>query len=320
VTAALNHEGLLEFFIIDNFGNLSRGWQIARDGGWEAGLSLAPYSAKNITVAPNDDGHLELFYVGTDNNVYHMWETEAAGPNVPLPTWSGQKAMSPYSAKQISPVVNAPGEMQIFYVGTNNKLYYNTQTGPDGGEENNHWVGETLLSNTQIQEVIAVANSQGNPMLFYRRMDNAIYYNFSLSSKGETKFSPYLALQLVAVLNSQKLIEIFYVGTNNLLYFNRQTSANDSGAWLGETQLLGVQARQVAAVMDSNGVLEVFFTDMNNNLFNTWETMTDKWAAPRAFKTSQALQMTAVANHDGHLELIYIGTNGVLYHNWQVPV
>jgi hypothetical protein len=322
VAAALNNEGLLEFFLLDNSGNLNRGWQIQVNGGWGPGVSMAPYSARQITLAANQDGHLELFYPGTDanQNLYHIWETATAGPEVPLPAWSSQKQIASDSADQISALISAGGEMQIFYVGTNNKLYYNVQTGPNGGEGNNHWKGEKSLSNTKILEVTAVADSKGNPVLFYRGKDNGIYYNVSPFNNGEARFAPYLALQLIAVLNSQKLIEIFYVGTNNLLYFNRQTNPNDTGAWLGETQLLGVQARQVAVAMDSNGVLEVFFTDMNNNLFHTWETATDKWAPAQSFQNSKALQMTAVANQDGHLELFYIGTNGVLYHTWQVPM
>jgi len=325
VTAALNHDGLLEVFFLDTLNNINRTWQIAQNGGWGTGLSLSPTSAKQITVAANDDGHLETFYVGTDSHsqIYHNWETEPASSNNPLPAWSGQKAMSSDSAKQISAVLTGAAKMQIFYVGTNNKLYYNIQTGPDGGEGNNYWVGEKLLSKTQILEVIPITSFQGLPTVFYRGLDNALYYNVFLASGtwgGETRFGPYYAVQMAAVLNSQKLIEIFYVGTNNLLYFNRQTSANDSGAWLGETSLRGVQAKQVAAAMDSNGVLEVFFTDLNDKLFHTWETATDTWAAPVNFQTNAAVQMTVVPNQDGHLELIYIGTNGNLLHNWQVPV
>jgi hypothetical protein len=47
--------------------------------------SLKHNSAKQICVGQNQDGRLEIFYVGTNDRIYHNWQTTPNGNN-----WNGE--------------------------------------------------------------------------------------------------------------------------------------------------------------------------------------------------------------------------------------
>jgi ferric iron reductase protein FhuF len=101
----------------------------------QAHAQSTAHSAKQITAAQNQDGRLEIFYVGTNNKIYHNWQVK------PNSDWSGESALGG-SAKQITAAQNQDGRLEIFYVGTNNKIYHNWQVKP-----NSDWSGEALLNN-----------------------------------------------------------------------------------------------------------------------------------------------------------------------------
>ncbi len=68
-------------------------------------------SAKYIAVARDQDGRLEIFYVGTNSKIYHNWQT------VPNGGWHGEEALGG-SGQQIASARNQDGRLEIFYVGT----------------------------------------------------------------------------------------------------------------------------------------------------------------------------------------------------------
>lgn len=79
-------DGALHLFMIDP----SRDVQEEAQNGAGGGYSFRPYLASRdlatIQAATNQDGRLEVFGVGTDYNVYHVWQTAPGGAWRPLPT------------------------------------------------------------------------------------------------------------------------------------------------------------------------------------------------------------------------------------------
>ncbi len=94
---------------------------------WGVG-SLFGGSAKQIAVGRNIDGHLEVFYVGIDNYLYHRRQT-APMDNL----WFAETRFPNDSATQVAVGSNADGRLEIFYVWTNSHLYHSWQTTPNGG-------------------------------------------------------------------------------------------------------------------------------------------------------------------------------------------
>ncbi len=266
-------------------------------------------SAEQIAVGQNEDGHLEVFYVGTNNNLYHRWQLVPGGL-----VWSAETQFPGDSAKQIAVGRNDDGRLEIFYVGTNNNLYHNWQTTPNGP-----WAGETPFP-ASAQQVAVGSNADGRLEVFYVGTNNVLYHNWQTTPGGnwavETAFPGNSAQQVVVGGNTNGELEIFYVGTDNNLYHNWQIAPN---AWAGENQLSGASANYIAWGRNLDGRQEVFYVGTNSNLYHNWEVAPGSgWNGEVAFSGDSAAQIAVGQNGDGRLEIFYVGTNGNLYHNYQL--
>jgi len=270
-------------------------------------------SANQIAAGRNADGQLEVFYVGTNSDLYRNTQTQANGL-----IWGGETAFSGDSAKQIAAAINKNGVLEIFYVGTNNDLYHNMQTAPNSGT----WVGETHFPGTSAQQVVVGTNANGLLEIFYVGTNNDLYHNRQLTPGGqwggEVRFANDSAKQIAVAQNKDGRLEIFYVGTNNDLYHNWQTQP-DSTTWNGETHFQGDSAKQVAAARNADGRLEIFYVGTNNDLYHNWQTVAGSsvWFGETHFPNDSAQQVVVGTNSDGRLEIFYVGTNNEVYHNWQ---
>jgi hypothetical protein len=150
--------------------------------------------------------------------------------------WAGETWFRGNSAKQVAVGRNADGRLEIFYVGTNNDLYHNHQTVPNG----NGWAGETHFANNSAKQVAVGQNQDGRLEIFYVGTNNDLYHNWQTAPNselwaGETHIADNSAQQIAVGRNTDGTLEIFYVGTNVGLYRNRQSAAN-SLTWNGETR------------------------------------------------------------------------------------
>ena len=74
------------------------------------------------TVTSNADGRLEVFVRGTDNNLYHKWQTSPGGAWTP--NWA---SLSGVLDGNIGTGRNADGRLEAFVRGTDNNLYHKWQ-------------------------------------------------------------------------------------------------------------------------------------------------------------------------------------------------
>jgi hypothetical protein len=269
-------------------------------------------SAQQIAVGQDADGHLEVFYVGTNNYLYHRWQMS---PNSLV--WSDETRFPSDSATQVAVGRNKDGRLEIFYVGTNNDLYHNWQVAPNGT-----WAGESRLSNASANQVAVGSNADGHLEVFYVGTNGKLYHNWQVTPgsstwAGETQFPGDSAQQVVVGGNTSGELEIFYVGTNNYLYHNWQVAPN--GPWAGENRLSNASAKSIAWGRNSDGRQEVFYVGTNNNLYHNWQVVAGGgWNGEVAFAGDSAQQIAVAQNADGRLEIFYVGTNYNLYHNYQV--
>jgi hypothetical protein len=85
----------------------------------------------------NSDGRLQVFVVGTNNQLYYKTQS-SPNSNTWSPAWTslggGIKAdTSPAVAR------NSDGRLQVFVVGTNNALFYKTQSSPNSNTWSSAW-------------------------------------------------------------------------------------------------------------------------------------------------------------------------------------
>ena len=71
----------------------------------------------------NEDGRLELFVVGANNQLYHKWQTSPSSSS----SWSNYKSLSGIVRANTSPEVgtNSDGRLEVFVIGTDNAPHHN---------------------------------------------------------------------------------------------------------------------------------------------------------------------------------------------------
>ncbi len=89
VTVGSNQDGRQEIFAVGSDGNVWQIWQTAPNGGWSnwGKLSQLPVGIRpsdRITVGSNTDGRQELFLMGEDDALWHIWQQ---APNAGWTSW-----------------------------------------------------------------------------------------------------------------------------------------------------------------------------------------------------------------------------------------
>jgi hypothetical protein len=132
-----NQDGRLEVFAIGNnvLGNsdVTHDWQDSPGTtNWAGFSSLGnpPPGTVSPQVVSNQDGRLEVFGIGTDNSLYHIWQT---APNNGWSGWGSLGVPGPGTDFLLGIANNQDGRIEIFAVGTDGNLWHIWQTAPNNG-------------------------------------------------------------------------------------------------------------------------------------------------------------------------------------------
>jgi len=243
---ALNKDGRLELFYIDQNNNLTHIFQTVVPkltpntwNQWSAPTQFG-VTAKTITAGRNSDGRLEIFFTGTDKTLYHDWQTTPAtlpndtvppSPNNPV-RWNGATTLGKkIKAQQVAIGQNKDGRLEAFYVGDNNDLYHVYQTQvitPPVTESASLWSAQSRISKISAKQVTAVADQAGILYALYvglkNKADIAHQLKAPIVAQPQTLNQwnsggsfPQSAKQIVAANNADGRPEFFCVGTNNQL-------------------------------------------------------------------------------------------------------
>jgi hypothetical protein len=79
-------------------------------------------NVKQIAVATNPDGRMEVFAVSSDDRVLHLWQSTPGT----YAAWANLAG----SARQIALGTNADGSLDLFAVGTDGAVYDDQQASP----------------------------------------------------------------------------------------------------------------------------------------------------------------------------------------------
>jgi hypothetical protein len=153
-------------------------------------ISINLCFSRDPIVIENDDGRLQAFVVGTNNQLYYKTQTAADSS-----TWTGWTSLGGGIKADTSPSVprNSDGRLQVFVGATNNQLYYKTQTSAGGSTWSSSWtsLGGGLRSNT---DPIVIANSDGRLQVFVVGTNNQLYYKTQASAGSSTWSSSWISL------------------------------------------------------------------------------------------------------------------------------
>jgi len=135
---AAGADGCLDVFIVSQEAMLWHIRQTAPNEGWSdwvahgtpSGVSFG--SDSTPAVACSADGRLELFVVGNDEALWHMWQT---APNGGWSGWKSHDAPSLTKLQRLRPAVgsSADGRLELFAVGGDDALWHLRQIAPNDG-------------------------------------------------------------------------------------------------------------------------------------------------------------------------------------------
>ena len=280
--------------------------------------------ATAMSLGRNADGRLELFYTGLNDFVmYHKWQTQIGGSwngnGVPLGTTSNK-------GLRVASILNASNRLEVFYVGTNNRIYRTVQSASGG------WSAEQDMGGAGFYLAVA-KNKNGTLELFYIGTNNVLYHNYqntngSWSGEQLLGTATNKAQQLAVGTNTSGRLEVFYIGMSGVLFHNWQTAPNSG--WNGEARLAGsTTAKRLSITNDfftifTPGPLEVVYVGSDDTLYHVRQKDSEAgWNAPeRLGATSKKAKMVFASYHPGSdlgatnfaLEIFYCGMDDVLYH------
>lgn len=106
-------DGSLQLFGIATNDGIFSVAQIANSAGalvWQPVQTIGGL-AQQLSICRDVDGRFELFYVGMDGYVYHLWQTQVAGP------WSGGGGRAGVLASYLANTTDSNGQIVVFFLG-----------------------------------------------------------------------------------------------------------------------------------------------------------------------------------------------------------
>jgi len=247
-TVGRNQDGRQEVFAVGDDGNLWQIWQTAPNGGWSdwGKLGQPPIGIRRsdrITVESNEDRRQELFIMGIDGALWHIWQV---APNAGWSDWESlgkprdlfDRSEPPKDRDLSEPVVrkNADGHLEVFAPGNGafcNRWQERWREGPNrviwrhqGWNEKPKprpevgltWLEAALNFKNQL-EVLAFGD------------DGALWHAWQVNeppfwSKWESLGSPPAKIReadrLTIGTNQDRRLEVFVVGRDGAVWHIRQ--------------------------------------------------------------------------------------------------
>jgi hypothetical protein len=188
-----------------------------------------------VAGACNVDGRLEMFGVGTDHALWHIWQTAAhSGP------WSAWSSLAGGITSEPAVAVNTDGRLEVFVRGNDNALWHIWQTAAHSGP----WSAWASLGGGITSDPAVAVNTDGRIEVFARGNDNALWHIWQTAAHS----GPWSAWASLAggitsdpavLRNSDGRLEVFARGNDNGLWHIWQTVAH-SGPWSAWSSLGGI--------------------------------------------------------------------------------
>lgn len=293
-----NVDGRMEIFAIGNDNALWQKWQLAPNGGWSEWKTLGvPAGDASLTdqfaVGANQDGRQEVFAVGSDGNVWQIWQT---APNGGWSDWRrlGKPPAEIRGPDRITVGNNADRRQELFVMGRDDALWHIWQVAPNAGWSD--W------------------ESLGKPK--------------DLFDGSEPPKDRDLSEPLVRK-NADGHLEVFAPG--NGAFCNRWQEGPNNRIWRHEGWNEKPKPRPevgltwLEAALNFENRLEVLAFGDDGALWHAWQIdVKPNWSHWESLESPpvrirEADHLTIGTNQDGRLEAFVVGNDGAVWHIWQLP-
>jgi hypothetical protein len=299
-----NADGRLEIFAMGDDGGLWQKWQVAPNNGWSEWKTLGT-PGKDIslgaqfTVGINQDGRQEVFAVGSDGNVWQIFQT---APNSGWSEWvkRGQPPVGIRHSDRISVGRNLDLRQELFVMGADEALWHVWQLFPNAGWSEWQSLGKPRDAafpeprDRDISQPTVQKNADGhlevfapgdgafcnrwqemplNPPIKWR------HEGWNAKPKPKTKDGVEVALtSLDAAINVggqlNNHLEVFGVGEDGTLWHAWQI---DQAPFWSPWESLGSpppgirEGDRLAIGTNQDGRLEVFLMGQDSAVWHTWQ-------------------------------------------------
>src|SRR6266704_3214060 len=285
------------------------------------------------SVGQNTGGRLEVFTIGSDGTLWHIWQTIAGK------SWSNWNPLNkPLNTNVlVMPGVgkNADGRLEVFTIASDGALWHIWQTSPGQGPWSN-WLSSgqptTSIANAQFPPSIA-QNADGRLEAFTVGTDGALWHIYQVAPNGTwSSWTPLgkppnlnaINAPFVAQ-NADGRLEAFTVGADGALWHVWQTTPN--GVWsnwasLGLPKAVSITSPPTVE-KNKDGRLEVLVSGHDGALWHIWQTVPGSvWSNWDSLGTPPNIAINSSPfvskNDDARLEPFVNGSDGTLWHCWQV--
>ncbi|WP_142024979.1 S8 family serine peptidase [Blastococcus colisei] len=250
-------------------------------------------------------GRLEVFARGSDQALWHKWQTAPNG------NWSGWHSQGGW-IDMLEVGRNADGRMEVFARGSDGAVWNKWQVAPNSG-----WSGWNSLGGW-VDKIVVSRNADGRMELFARGSDKALWHRWQVAPNsgwsGWNSLGGWID-DLVVGQNADGRMEVFARGSDQAVWHRWQTAPN--GNWSGWSSLGGWVDR-LAVGRNDDGRLELFARGSDGALWHKWQLAPNGTWSGWASRGGWIDLIDVGKNADGRLEVFARGADKALWHIWQV--
>jgi hypothetical protein len=295
-----NADGRLEIFAIGDDGGLWQKWQVTPNNGWSEWKTLGTPSRdislnEQFTVGRNQDGRQEVFAVGSDGNVWQIFQAAPSGG------WSDWKKLGHPrpGIRHFDRIIvgrNIDLRQELFVMGSDDALWHIWQVFPNAGWSDWESLGKPRdafpkTNDRDISQPVVQKNADGHLEVF--APGNGAFCN-----------------------RWQEMPLAFPIHWRHQGWNAKPKPKPDVGL------------RSLDAALNVGGQLnthiEVFGLGDDGALWHAWQVDQDPfWSAWESLgsppaKIREADRVTIGTNRDGRLEVFLMGQDGAVWHTWQI--
>jgi hypothetical protein len=227
--------------------------------------------------------------------------------------------------QRIAAVSRAPGNLDLFVIGFDNKVWTTFWTDHSGWHPDWFPLPGQAVFDHQLQEIVAVSRASGNLDLFVIGFDNKVWTTFWTQQTnwhadwfplpGQAVFDHQLQ-RVAAVSRAPDNLDLFVIGFDNKVwttFWTQQTNWNPDWFPLPGQAVFDREHQRIAAVSRATGNLDLFVIGFDNKVWTTFWTQQTNWHADwfplpgQAVFDHQLQEIAAISRAPGNLDLFVIG-------------
>ena len=262
-----------------------------------------------MSVARNAGGGLEIFARGTDNALWHNWQT----PN----GWSGWESLGGDLRGGPTVAIHGGGGLEVFSRAGDGALWHIYQT-------SSGWSPWSSLGGNIIGSPTVAVNHDKRLEVFAQSPDGQLWHIYQEPSLLSWAGWEPLGIQIVGSPavgrdTAEGGLRLFVRAPDRTLQYSNQSNPSQSKQWSNFRTIAGPATTDATVGISKDGRLEVFYADQNGAMRHLYQRAlaTHDWVTGGSFAGILSDRPAAICNRDGRLEVFLIDRDGRIHNAFQ---